>query len=43
MPSVLSLGWEVVESTPDERALLHAHGVDIASQLAGRADIDVLP
>ena len=31
LPSVLSLGWEIVDSTPDERALLHAHGVDIAS------------
>ena len=31
LPGVLSLGWEIVDSTPDERALLHAHGVDIAS------------
>jgi hypothetical protein len=31
LPGVLSLGWEIVDSTPDEQALLHAHGVDSAS------------
>jgi hypothetical protein len=28
---VLSLGWQIMDSTPDERELLHAHGVDMAS------------
>ena len=37
LPGVISVGWKIVDITPDERALLHAHGVDIASQL------DVLP
>jgi hypothetical protein len=31
LPGVISLGWEIVVSTPEERALLDAHGVDIAS------------
>ena len=31
LSSVLSLGWKIVDITPDERALLHAHGVDFPS------------
>jgi hypothetical protein len=34
LPGVLSLGWQIMDSTSDERELLHAHGVDIASYLA---------
>jgi hypothetical protein len=30
LTSVLALGWRIVESTPDERALLDAHGVSLA-------------
>ena len=37
LPGVISLGWKIVDITPDEPALLQAHGIDIASQL------DVLP
>jgi hypothetical protein len=39
---VISLGWKIVDITPDERALLHAHGLDIASLLTGHGDIDLL-
>jgi len=31
LPSVLDIGWRIVESTPDERALLEAHGVAVAA------------
>jgi hypothetical protein len=27
---VLDIGWRIIDSTPDERALLDAHGVNIA-------------
>jgi hypothetical protein len=27
---MLDLGWQIVDSTPDERALLDAHGFEIA-------------
>jgi hypothetical protein len=39
---LISLGWKIVDITPDERALLHAHGVNIASLLTERGDIDLL-
>jgi hypothetical protein len=31
LPGVLLLGWQIMNSTPDERELLHAHGVDMTS------------
>jgi len=27
---MVNLGWQIVESAPDERALLEAHGFEIA-------------
>ena len=43
LPAVISLGWKIVDIAPDERALLQAHGVEIASSMGGRGDIDALP
>jgi hypothetical protein len=30
LKGVLDIGWRIIDSTPDERALLDAHGVNIA-------------
>jgi hypothetical protein len=30
LQAMLDIGWQIVESTPDERALLTAHGFEIA-------------
>ena len=43
LPAVISLGWKIVDIAPDERALLQSHGVEIASSMGGRGDIDPLP
>ena len=43
LPAVISLGWKIVDIASDERALLQAHGVEIASSMGGRGDIDALP
>jgi hypothetical protein len=29
LPSVLQLGWQIVECTPDERVLMEAHDLEI--------------